>query len=1082
MKAFMRAGLAIAILGASTAVWAQTTGSIVGTVKDPSGGVVPSCQVQATATDTKETQHAVCNSSGYYVFPVLRPAPYSITISASGFGDYINNAAVLQANQALTVNATLAVASVSQQVTVSSAPTQVNTTNGTISTVIDRAQILDLPLNGRNVAQLTTLVAGAVSAPDARATQGLTIPDDVTISTNGTRGNQISYRLDGANNTDELTNVNAPFPFPDALQEYSVQTSNYSAQYGDSSGAAVNIVTKSGTNQFHGDLFEYVRNSAFNARNYFATSVDNLHRNQFGGTLGGPVIFPHYNGRKRTFFFVGYQATRLANTSHGNVAFVPTTLERIGNFSASPVKPINPSTGQLYPGDQLPYIDPVTKNFYKYVPNGGATGRIVYSLPDNENTNEVVARGDQMLGAKDQLTARYFYYGYSKQAAFPDNNLFALTTGRSIPSTNAILEETHTFSANLLNEARFDYQRIAGLDTTPSGVPNAKSLGEQVNQDPLPSTIDGISTNEWSLGAAWPVAWVRNQFEGSDDLQWVHGHNNFAFGIRVERDRYDNTNTFGERPASNFYGDFTGNDYADLDLGLENNFNQSTGQFIHNRTTHVSFYGQDDIHLASNFTLNVGVRYEPFFPWDETQNEIQAFNLKNFQAGIRSTVFPNAPPGMIFPGDKGFLNDGVGDDLTNVSPRVGFAWDVHGNGKTSIHGGGGAFYEARQVMVANQVLIPAPFSNSITLIDQGTFSNPYLGTTDPFPYTNLGYKDKNFVFQNPLAVYTYDQGPGKFQTPVTYNWNLTLEQQLTNNNLLRISYVGSRSNHEMETFNVDPARYIPGSTLSLNARRIIQGYSAIDEIRHDVNASYNSLQVSFIRRATKNLTFSANYTWSKSLDDLPYSAAVNSAAINPVLPIYVGRGFHALDYGPSDWDRTNVFSASYVWILPKLTSGQRVVRAVVNGWETTGIVSAESGDPITVTASGNVSQTGQNSDRAVIVGPAYGTEACIGQPLPCVGYLNPAGFASPATGRFGDVVKGSFRGPRYFDWDTGVFRNFPIANKATLQFRAEYFNVLNHTNLDDVDGLNNDVNGGGFGQINTADDPRIGQMALTLTF
>ncbi len=1076
MKTMSRCGLALAILVISTAVWAQSTGSIVGTVKDPSGAAVSSCQVQATAMDTKETRSAACNGSGYYVFPVLRPAPYSITISAPGFGVYTNNAALLQANQALTVNATLAVAAVSQNVTVQSAPTQVNTTNGTISTVIDGAQILDLPLNGRNVAQLTTLVAGAVTAPDARATQGLTIPNDVTISTNGTRGNQISYRLDGANNTDELTNVNAPFPFPDALQEYSVQTSNYSAEFGDSAGAVVNIVTKSGTNQFHGDAFEYIRNGAFNARNYFASSVDTLKRNQFGGTLGGPVLFPHYNGRNKTFFFAGYQGTRLVNTSNGNVAFVPTTLERQGNFSASPVAPIDPATGKPYPGDQLPYVSPVTQNLYKYIPNGGATGEIVFSLPDNENTNEIVARLDQMIGKKDQLTARYFRYGYAKQAAFPNNNLFALTTGRSIPSTNAILEWTHTFSPNLLNEARFNYQRINGQNVTPSGVPNATSLGQHVNQDPLPSTIEGIATNEWSLGAAWPVTWTRNQFEGSDDLQWVHGRNTFAFGARVERDRYDNTNTFGQRPDSEFYGDFTGVDYADLDLGLLNYFTQSAGQFIHNRTTHPSFYGQDTLHVKSNLTFNIGVRYEPFFPWDETQNEIQAFNVSLFEAGVRSTVFPNAPPGLIFPGDKGFLNDGVGDDLTNISPRLGFAWDVFGNGKTSIHGGAGSFYEARQVMVANQVLIPAPFSYSLTFIDQGTFTNPYLGTTDPFPYTNLGYKNKNFVFQSPLTLYTYDQGPGKFQTPVSYNWNLTLEQQLTTNNLLRISYVGSHGSHGMETFNINPARPGPGS---LDSRRLYLGYSAIDEIRHDVNSSYNALQVTLIRRATRNLTFSANYTWSKSIDDLPYGAAVNSAAINPVLPIYVGRNFHSFDRGPSDWDRTNVASLSYVWTLPSWTSGPAVARAVIDGWEVTGIVSAQSGDPLTVTAGGDFSQTGQRSDRAVIVGPPYGKQACQGQPAPCVGFLNPASFTSPAPGTFGNIIKGSFRGPSYFDWDAGVFRNFPIKQKLILQYRAEFFNVLNRTNFSDP---NTDVTGGGFGQITGADDPRIGQMALMLSF
>ncbi len=1048
------------------------------------------CQAQAVNEGTKETRQAICNTHGYYVFPVLNPATYSVTVQAPGFGSYTNNSATLQANQTLTVDANLTVAAVNQSVTVQSAPTQVDTTTGTISTVIGQAQILDLPLNGRNAAQLTSLVAGAVVTPNARATQGLTIPNDETISTNGTRGNQISYRLDGANNTDELTNVNAPFPFPDALKEFSVQTSNYSAEFGDSAGAAVNIVTRSGTNQFHGNLFEYLRNSAFNARDYFAKTVDNLHRNQYGGTLGGPVMLPFYSGRNKTFFFFGYQATRLANTANGKFASVPTDAMRMGDYSAllnanSPGNPYHavrliydPTTGLPFPGNKIDptRLSPVSTNFYKYIPDGGITGNVTYSVPDNENTDEIVARVDQTLGPKDQLALRYFYYDYVKQPAFPNNNLFALTTGRSIPATNAIIEETHTFSPNILNEARFDYQRIDGRNITPSGVPSATSLGVQLNQDPLPSTINGVSTNEWGVGGASPVGWVRNEVEGSDDLQWVHGRNSFAFGARVEHDQYKSQGESGMRPDFSFYGDFTKVDFADLSLGLLNEFDQNSIYLNYYVTTHPSFYAQDDIHVASNFTLNVGVRYEPFFPWGETTNQLEAFNVSNFQAGIRSTVFPNAPPGMIFPGDKNFLKGGVGDNLTNISPRLGFAWDVHGNGKTSIRGGAGTFYDVRQPMVGSANLVPAPFNYALTFLDQGTFANPYLGTTDPFPYTNLGFKNKNFVFQNPLSTPTYDQGPGKYQTPVTYTWNLTLEQQLTQNNLLRISYVGSRANHEFETFNINPAR--PG-TGSLNSRRLYLGYSDIDEYRFDANGSYNALQVSLIRRASKNFTFSANYTWSKSLDDLPLNAADNGAVINPVLPIYVGKGFHSMDYGPSDWDRTNVASILYVWTLPQLTSGQPVVRAVINGWETTGIISAQSGGPVTVTAAGDFSQTGQRSDRAVLTGLPYGKQACTNPAVRCVGFLNPASFATPATGTFGNIVKGSFRGPSYFDWDAAVFRNFPIKGNLALQFRAEYYNVLNKTNFNNP---NSNKTGGSFGAITGDIAPRIGQMALRLSF
>ena len=371
-----------------TAIRAQGLGAIVGTVSDPSGGVIPTATVKITDDRTSFTRDTTTNSQGYYVFPALRPSVYTITVSAAGFATSVRKSVLLQADESNTVNIKLALQEANQIVTVDAPPPQVNTTTSTLSEVVDQQRIVGLPLNGRNAANLTLLTAGTVLAPGSDADQGSskTFPVAVTVSANGSRQNQTSFRLDGANNNDIYTNVNQPFPFPDALQEFSVQTSNYSARYGGNAGGVVNIITKSGSNQFHGDLFEFNRNAVFNARNFFGKDRDQLKRNQFGGTVGGPIKIPHlYNGENKTFFFFGYQGTRIRNISQGKNAFVPTPANLNGDFSAmlDPANPANPLgkkivvndplTGKPFDGNIIPVsrFDPASLALMKYLPAAG---------------------------------------------------------------------------------------------------------------------------------------------------------------------------------------------------------------------------------------------------------------------------------------------------------------------------------------------------------------------------------------------------------------------------------------------------------------------------------------------------------------------------------------------------------------------------------------------------------------------------------------------------------------------------------------------------------------------------------------
>ncbi len=1098
-------GMAAFAIIVSSSMYAQSTGSIVGTVTDPKGAAISNCQVTVTEVATGLTRTAACGPNGYYVVPSLRPTIYRVTVVAPGFATLTRESITLQANQPLTVDAKLSVGSTSQHVTVSTAAVQVNTTTATLSQVIGGTRILELPLNGRNAADLITLVSGSVTAPNARATQGLTIPVDVSVAVNGSRGNQASYMLDGATNTDQLTDVNAPFPFPDALQEFSVQTSNYSAEYGQSSGAVVNIVTKSGTNSLHGDAFEFVRNAVFNSTGYFNIQKDQLKRNQFGFTLGGPVVIPKlYDGRNRTFFFVGFQKTIIRDTNGAATNYVPTAANLTGDFSAlldatNPANPTGSAIQLYYPGTTTPIpgnifnpdlLDPAFVNLAKLLPTStaSANGFVRFVTPADQTDTEYIIRIDQKLSSKDQLSGHYYHYGYTLPTTFIPGNFLTMKDNKYIPDDNFLVKEVHVFSPNMLNSAYFGILSLNANEGPPPGIPTYKSLGVNVNQDPVDSGNMGMYAYGFMYaGGAWTVNWDRKSYQYGDDLHWVHGKHSLGFGALVMRSSYDNTNTYNQGPQFEFDGHGTsggglssGYSMADLEFGTIYQMLQSSGQFMNVVANQMGFYAQDDYHATSRLTLNLGLRYEPFLPWRETHGRVSHFSPSAYAAGTMSTQFPNAPPGISFPGDPGFPNgdSGVDPNFTDFAPRVGFAYDVFGNGKESIRGGFGMFYDTTQVAVADIPFISNPFVYNLALIDPaGPFSNPYQGITDPFPAPATSPNAAFPAFSNFM---TYDPFHLKYQTPVTYAYNLTTERQVTENWLVRLGYVGSHGSHGLEVWELNPSVYIPGSSLSPNARRFFPGIGNITDLVHDVNSFYNSLQVSVQRRFSHGLSVDANYTWSKSLDDLPQAAAVNTAIVSPTIPWYMPN-FHRLEYGPSDWDRTNIFVTSYVWDLPKLRGSNQVVRAVLGNWENTGIVSWQSGSPFTVLSAFDQSKTNLRRDRAVVTGNPYGDDACASLPgVPCQNWLNPASFSQPAVGTFGNASKGEFRGPKYFNFDTGVYKNFPFAQRYVMQFRGEFFNAFNDTEFSNP---NATLGGGGFGAITSQfNSPRVIQFALKLNF
>jgi hypothetical protein len=1062
--------LSLFLAGLVSYVQAQTTASFLGVVTDPSGAAVANAKITVKSMDTGFVRSVESNALGEYLVPLLQPGTYDFQVSASGFQTYVRSSVVLLVNQSQRVDVELKVGSIDQKVVVSGTETVVDTSTATLSNVISSQEVTNLPLNGRNFLQLTVLVPGSV--PGIQMTQNFTPTSAGTNSlnlpqVNGLRNQSNNILLDGTDDNEIFLGEAAAIPSPDAIEEFSIQTNLYGAEFGRGAGSIVNVVTKSGTESFHGNLYEYLRNDALDARNFFSIGRPPLKRNQFGGSLGGPII------KGRTHFFVNYEGTRLSE-GITDTATVPTLLEKEGNFSQDAVKPINPSTGQPYPGNQIPESswDPVAKNLLQFYPNPNVGANLYTSSPVSPlNEDNVLGRFDQNLGSKDNFFATYFYQDGSSTNPFPTGFLGSIATGE-FPTNDAwrfqhvVLSETHVFSPTATNEFRFGFGRNNLLGLSAAINRNATDYGFT-----FPSTIPinvpqfavaGYTDNGYTdMG---PGHNVTNVFQWNDTFSLTRGRHALKFGVDIRRYQLNADIASAFNGAYDFSGTVTGNAFADFMIGRPLYFTQSGGNaLMYLRAWSSNFFAEDAISLTRRFKLTLGLRYElPTWPI-ELNNRISSF-----RPGEQSIVFPQAPVGLVYPNDPGVSRSTASNPKHDFAPRIGIAWDPFGNGKTSVRAGYGIFYDAVPWHDFNQLQIAPPFSFFPFVSLPTGLADPYNGAGPFLPgLVEIPFNEIPFPIQ-------YNILNPNIKTPYAQQYNLTLQHQL-GSWLLQAGYVGTAGVHLPNTLDLNQAVYIPGQSTPDNIeQRRPHGPNFASILAQSTvwTSNYNGLQLSAQRNVGHGLTIIASYTYSKSIDTISTPQLYRNSPGQQNGPM--NNYDLELDRGPSAFDATHRFVLSYLYQLPKFVSGNDLAEKFANGWAINGIVTFQSGLPFTILDPVDTACTGNTDGRAdQLFNPALPNRSLNE-------YFNTSAFAPvPTCGGYGTVGRNSLRGPGINNWDWAAVKNTGIRERFNVQFRAEFFNLWNHPGFENPI---SDITSPNFGQIVSTRQDSQREIQLVLRF
>lgn len=1053
-------------------VLAETTGTITGTVSDRSGASLAGASVTIRNTSTNLTRNVSTDDYGYFQAVLLPVGEYEVSAKADGFNTGVETL-ILQVNQTVRVTFQLTVASIGEVVEVSGQEALITVDNSTISTVIDNRKIVELPLNGRNFLQLGTLIPGIASAPGGGSAEGAT--EAGPFSVGGQRDRAINYYIDGADNNQVINNNTAASASVDAIQEFTILTSSFSAEYGRNSGAIINVVTKSGTNDLHGTLFHFLRNDLFDANGVFDNAAGQpkpkFRNNQFGLTVGGPIR------RDNTFFFLNYegQHTRVGNTIFTNV---PTLLERQGIFT-------DPQTGREV---RLP-IDPVSAQLLRLFPLPNASsqfGNYVSSDVIRLRRDNALAKLDHKLGSQDQLSLRYIINDRFTLLPVLSSSGVAQSASQ-VPGyglqidarvQNFTLSETHFFSANLINDLRFGYNRFVdvqlGVDTTDPatlGLPNSNTskLGRGIPQI-LVSGISGIGNSN-----QFPFTDNLDTFQISDNLSFARGRHSFKTGLDIRYLQVDGLQDFSFAGTAIFDGSQTGiSAVADLIQGTPQSAFITRGFTAPPiRLSNYYFYFLDDYKVNSRLTLNLGLRYE--------LNTVPTASSKLFNFTLERGFFSEP----LYEGDK-----------NNFAPRIGFAFTPFQ--KTVLRGGFGVFYDL-------------PFQNVTFNLTFNPPTSEVLYNFGPFEPGELGsvFSQENLDASGPYLV-TIDP---RLRIPYTYQYNLNLQHELPGEISVEVAYVGTRALKLIGNVDLNQPIYFEGATGdNIFDRRPTQllgqeyGVGGIDGIQQQTGVGssiYHALQTRLTHRFSRGFSLLASYTYSKSIDNISDIFGFKGSAAIP----QDSRNLRA-ERGRSPFDIRHRFTFSYTWDLPfgegqrYLSDLQGVAKYLVSGWQINGIGTLQTGNPFTVFLGIDRALTGNlfNEQRPNFV-PGVFLQQKNGQVKLAPQFLNSDGspnFAAllaagviPTEGQFGSLGRNTFTGPGFKNFDLSLLKRVRLGEQTQLEFRTEIFNLFNHPAFALPD---NNLSSPTFGQFSRTPDvangvprlssgsPRVIQFGLKLVF
>ena len=1060
------AATVLAGLAGSPAAAQTTTGGITGVIRDAGGGVLPGVTVKATHESTNTVIEAISNDVGTYVLRGLPVGRYTVIAELSGFQTSKNTDVIVRVNEEVRLDIGLSVGAVSEMVTVSGMASTVDTSTGTLKTVVDQERIENLPLNGRNPTQLMTLVAGVL--PDrSDLTSGATYPGTSPVSSSGARGNTTNYVLDGGSNNDHYSNGPNPMPNPDALQEFSVQTNSFSAEYGRNSGAVVNAVTRAGTNDFHGLGFGYFRHYKFNATNFFTPGVnDGLKRAQYGGTFGGPIA------RNRTFFFGSYQGTNERRLPTTRQSLVPSAAMRAGDFSAIPRALRNPFTGQNFPNNQIPtsLFSPAAVGIladWLPLPNPGAGDNpltLRFQQPTQADDHQYLGRVDHSFSDNHRAYGRFWVSRASTPPVLLDGNILSSAFGRTWQNTVASFNDTYILTSSLLNNLIVTFNRTNNYNFQ-IYPPDYSSLGINVHNDDTPQWFFNVS-GYFGINSGDTNTFLRNEFQIVDTVRWTKGRHDLAVGVDYSYGQGDIVNNFRANGRFTFANSapFTGDALADFFLGKFSSFEQAIGEYKNTRMHFFATFIQDTFRVNRQLTLNLGLRWDPFFPYTDVNNRLACY-----RPGEESQVYTNAPVGIVYPGDPACPAGGYSTSWTDFGPRAGIAYDPFGDGRTSIRAGYGMFYDRPNTISTNSPANQGPFGTLVSFPGDAVndMSNPYAGRVNPFPADPFNVpQDVQFFLPHTAFSYDPDLRNGRLQS-----WNLTVERELLPTYLVRVGYAGSYGDRLAMGREVNPAIYAPGATTATtNQRRpLFPTFNAITTIESTGRSTYHSLQLTLDKRMSKGFSVLTSYTLSKNMDHAGEGKQTGVTQTNPFDLEF--------DWGPSNADRRHRLVASALWQIPG-EFGNPVARGVLSGWSVTGILALQSGAGFTVTSGVDNARSGTGGQRADISGdPDLPSDRSTQEKI--LQWFNTAVYTPNELGTFGNSGRNSLRGPGSKNVDLGLHKTFSTGHGTRLQLRIEAFNAFNWVNLGNPNTSQNSAN---FARITSAGSPRVMQAALRVSF